>query len=169
MSEYPSYLIHYGIQGQKWGVRRFQNEDGTYTSEGLERRYTKEGYKSLKSKYKNSIKDARKEFQKVRKESGKNKLLSNKMDQYKAMDKVDDWAIKKSKELYEKYKNVKIYEAKLKGKNNPKLRVQNYFSELGLDPGILGMSYPTLNMYNVYSGPDEKIKVRKQSIQYYQS
>ncbi|MBR2248054.1 MAG: hypothetical protein IJ880_13710 [Bacilli bacterium] len=38
MSEYPSYLIHYGITGQKWGVRRFQNEDGTYTSEGLERR-----------------------------------------------------------------------------------------------------------------------------------
>ena len=38
MSEYPSYLIHYGIQGQKWGVRRFQNEDGTYTDEGLERR-----------------------------------------------------------------------------------------------------------------------------------
>lgn len=38
MSEYPTYLIHYGIQGQKWGVRRFQNEDGTYTSDGLERR-----------------------------------------------------------------------------------------------------------------------------------
>jgi hypothetical protein len=36
--EYPSYLIHYGIQGQKWGVRRFQNEDGTYTEEGLKRR-----------------------------------------------------------------------------------------------------------------------------------
>lgn len=38
MSGYPTYLIHYGIQGQKWGVRRFQNEDGTWTSEGLERR-----------------------------------------------------------------------------------------------------------------------------------
>lgn len=38
MSEYPSYLIHYGIEGQKWGVRRFQNEDGTYTDEGLLRR-----------------------------------------------------------------------------------------------------------------------------------
>lgn len=36
--QYPTYLIHYGIQGQKWGVRRFQNEDGTWTSEGLERR-----------------------------------------------------------------------------------------------------------------------------------
>ena len=31
-------LYHYGIKGQKWGVRRFQNEDGTYTSEGLKRR-----------------------------------------------------------------------------------------------------------------------------------
>ena len=35
---YPTYLIHYGIQGQKWGIRRFQNEDGTWTPEGLERR-----------------------------------------------------------------------------------------------------------------------------------
>lgn len=38
MSEYPTYLIHYGIPGQKWGVRRYQNDDGTYTPEGLERR-----------------------------------------------------------------------------------------------------------------------------------
>lgn len=36
--EYPTYLIHYGIPGQKWGVRRFQNEDGTYTTEGKLRR-----------------------------------------------------------------------------------------------------------------------------------
>ena len=32
------YLQHYGILGQKWGVRRFQNPDGTYTSEGKRRR-----------------------------------------------------------------------------------------------------------------------------------
>lgn len=31
-------LCHYGIKGQKWGVRRFQNEDGTRTSLGRERR-----------------------------------------------------------------------------------------------------------------------------------
>lgn len=31
------YLCHYGIKGQKWGIRRFQNEDGTYTTAGKER------------------------------------------------------------------------------------------------------------------------------------
>lgn len=36
--DYPTYLIHYGIEGQKWGVRRFQNEDGTWTEDGLVRR-----------------------------------------------------------------------------------------------------------------------------------
>lgn len=33
-----SYLIHYGILGQKWGIRRYQNPDGTLTNAGKERR-----------------------------------------------------------------------------------------------------------------------------------
>lgn len=32
-----SYLYHHGIKGQKWGVRRFQNEDRTLTPAGKER------------------------------------------------------------------------------------------------------------------------------------
>lgn len=30
-------LYHHGIKGQKWGVRRYQNEDGSLTAEGKER------------------------------------------------------------------------------------------------------------------------------------
>lgn len=30
-------LYHHGILGQKWGVRRYQNEDGTLTAEGRKR------------------------------------------------------------------------------------------------------------------------------------
>lgn len=32
-----NYLAHYGIKGQSWGLRRFQNEDGTLTEEGKQR------------------------------------------------------------------------------------------------------------------------------------
>ena len=31
------YLMHFGIKGQKWGIRRYQNPDGTLTAEGKKR------------------------------------------------------------------------------------------------------------------------------------
>lgn len=35
--QYPDYLVHHGVKGQKWGVRRYQNSDGSYTSAGRSR------------------------------------------------------------------------------------------------------------------------------------
>ncbi len=35
---YPNELYHHGVQGMHWGVRRYQNPDGTLTAEG-KRRY----------------------------------------------------------------------------------------------------------------------------------
>ena len=35
------YLAHHGILGQKWGVRRFENPDGSLTQAG-KKRYRKE-------------------------------------------------------------------------------------------------------------------------------
>lgn len=35
-----SYLAHFGILGQKWGVRRYQNPDGSLTPEGKARYYS---------------------------------------------------------------------------------------------------------------------------------
>ena len=37
MGYYDNYLEHHGITGQKWGVRRFQNYDGTRTAAGKAR------------------------------------------------------------------------------------------------------------------------------------
>jgi hypothetical protein len=41
------YLEHHGIKGQKWGIRRFQNPDGSLTEAG-EKRYNAKGAKGIK-------------------------------------------------------------------------------------------------------------------------
>lgn len=37
MSDDNNFLIHFGIKGMHWGIRRFQNEDGSLTSAGRAR------------------------------------------------------------------------------------------------------------------------------------
>ena len=37
MMTYNDCLCHWGIKGQKWGVRRYQNQDGSLTAEGKNR------------------------------------------------------------------------------------------------------------------------------------
>ena len=50
---YRDELYHHGIKGQKWGVRRYQNEDGSLTNSG-KKRYSrmfsnKDTYERIKS------------------------------------------------------------------------------------------------------------------------
>lgn len=99
-------LTHYGIKGQKWGVRRFQNEDGSLTSAGRKR------YKSfdeLKSRDEGDIlaeinkksgdtysqKGVSNRFKKVMKEYNKEQEEVNKLDDqsfkaYKALSDYED-------------------------------------------------------------------------------
>lgn len=58
------YLAHYGIKGQKWGVRRFQNSDGSLTQLGREHYGRSEGKLSRSEK-----KEIRKEYKQDNKQA----------------------------------------------------------------------------------------------------
>lgn len=58
-----NYLIHYGVQGQKWGLRQWQNKDGSLTPAGREHygygdpKERKAEYKQAKKNYGRAVDD----------------------------------------------------------------------------------------------------------------
>ena len=58
-----NYLAHHGIKGQRWGVRRFQNADGSYTAAGEARygRSRKQADLKQDPRYKSALQSANKQ------------------------------------------------------------------------------------------------------------
>ena len=87
-----SYLAHHGIKGQKWGVRRYQNADGSLTAEGYAHYYGSGGkemdsyerreWKSAMKKDRNAWKSSAKENYKNAKKRVKTGELSEDSQEY---------------------------------------------------------------------------------------
>ena len=77
-----SELYHHGIKGQKWGVRRYQNKDGSLTKEG-KKRLAKEASNYYKQE---AIKRERSSASRL---SKINDILNNVQSDKMSADKID--------------------------------------------------------------------------------
>ena len=108
-------LQHYGILGMKWGVRRYQNYDGSYTKKGLER------YNKSKDKYDDTKEQYKKSKQNYRYGSGTRKDIRVAKNEYKLAKNTlkknyrqlkNDKLADQGKQLYDQGKRITINNTK---------------------------------------------------------
>ena len=56
------YLMHYGVKGQKWGIRRYQNANGSLTYEGRKRYSKAKNFADIKKASKQIFKQSYSEY-----------------------------------------------------------------------------------------------------------
>lgn len=97
------YLQHHGILGQKWGVRRYQNPDGTLTDAGRKRYYTKAEIREAKKK----LPEIYEKEQKARQDLND---FNRNLDPDKDYDNRYDYAVLKANKLKERKRLEKVLE-----------------------------------------------------------
>lgn len=146
MSEYyltNKELYHYGIKGQRWGTRRWQNDDGSFNEEGKIR------YGRISDEKKKKLAEAKSDYRKAKRQSskaefryilrtqnpvydipGKHKAKTKKIeDKVYSTYKKELLAYDKYKKLKDEYKNNGKEERNLNISNNEKPRQDGEYSK----------------------------------------
>lgn len=102
MGEYTNYLVHHGVKGQRWGVRRYQNADGSLTDAGRKKLLK---FQKKVSKYTKKHAKFEKKAYKAIKRNNADKLLKYKKKSIKALKKQ----AKFEKKAYKLQKHMNKY------------------------------------------------------------
>lgn len=127
-------LYHHGVKGQKWGVRRYQNADGTLTAAGRKRQE-----RANAKEFERRIKESDPSVVKVK--SKKNANGDYDVVLYKKVDKTHNWSDDAKTAHDIKRKNVKqMSNAELK-KLNERTRLEQEYSRLNPNTVQKGWKY----------------------------
>ena len=154
-----SYLQHYGVKGMKWGVRRYQNADGTLTAAGKKR------------KVKQNAKEINREIKKSIKQTGETTTAVS--DAVKQASKVVDKNI--TKEQLKKFKDANEKFAKIEDEldseleklkpQRQKIAKQLYNEELKRNPSLYPSDRDKAKLYEYCYFDDSYDVVRKNNQQ----
>ena len=150
------YLAHHGTKGQRWGVRRFQNSDGSLTAAGKLRYSVGNGGRSIRKKVdpksaaklkKRQTKEAAKLERLKIKEAAKNEKHKEKLEKKKSHMTNEEYVKTLSDEELKKINNRVIAENTWLKNHPEKKTVGRYIADDLLKPAFEKAMKEQVNSY----------------------